>query len=70
MVDMEALRYVQKINGTTLTIAELAKFNGKECEIIIFPVEKEKPGSNLPLPKHKLGIKSTLERTEIYENER
>ena len=67
---MEAIRYIQKINGTTLIIDGLSKFEGKECEIIIFPVEKEKPENNLPLPKHKLGINSTLKRIEIYDNVR
>jgi hypothetical protein len=67
---MEAVRSIQKIDGTTLIIDELSRFIGRECEIIILPVEKEEKRNTLPLPRHKLGIKRPLSRNDIYDNER
>ena len=37
---MEALRFIQKIEGNTITQDELLKYLAQEVEVIVFPVSK------------------------------
>lgn len=69
---MEALRFIKKIEGDNITLDNLSKFKGKECEIIVMPfVDNSKLNTDFTLPQHSCGrIKKRLNREEIYNNER
>jgi len=70
---MDAERIIEKIDSDTLVLKNLAKYKGQEVEVIIIPFrnsEKKKVLQN-DLPLRNYGkIKTTIRRSEIYDEER